>query len=193
MNTKKRFLITSLIIFLVSAFLITVSVSVNSSLPSSEIPEPDLTAHQIMDETINTLSKKYNINPCGIGMNGKFEYLEISFQVRHSFDKDELRDMLFDCADEFLKNINSNEKIRPHLKNYPFEYKNAGIVFFISDERGSDLFHPNICVAKTTSYGVAFLTDDPDIKYKYKERFQETHEEAIKLVNEYRAKKNSDK
>ncbi|NGX36948.1 MAG: hypothetical protein K1000chlam2_00094 [Chlamydiae bacterium] len=159
------------------------------SAMQSEIPEPDLTVHQIMDDTIEILQKKYNIHPCGIGMNGKFEYLEISFEVRRPLEKDEAREMLFDCADEFLKKINSNEKIRPYLKNYPFDLKNVGIVFFIKNIDRRDLFDPNISVSLTHHSGVVYFTNDPENTFRYKKTYKETHEEALKLVNEYRAKK----
>jgi len=90
--------------------------------------------------------------------------------------------MLIDCVEIFLNNINSNEAIRPHLKGYPFTYKNVGIVFYIADKSHEDLFHPNISVASCTSIGVYFRTNDPENIHRYKGRYKETHEEALELV-----------
>jgi len=159
----------------------------------TEISEPDATVHEIMDNTIATLAKKYNLNPCGIGMNGKFEYVEISFQTHRSMEKDEIRVILLDCTDVFLKNINSCEKIRPYLKDYPFTNKNAGIVLFIHDEKDYDVFHPQICCASSDRGEISYHTQSKDNLFRYKETYEETYEQALDIVKKQIAQKKPDK
>ena len=149
---------------------------------NNQLPEPDRIAHNIIDETIDILTKKHPIKPCGIGMNGKFEYLEISFQVSEILNKQKARAMLFDCKEIFLEKINNNEKIQPYLKSHPFTFENVGIVFYIGDEKNNDVFHPEISVARWSSNGVSFKTTDKENIYRFKEVYQETHEEALALV-----------
>jgi len=173
--------IIPLLIILLSGSLI-VHPFLNGSSHREQIPEPDKTALNIIDQTINILSPKYDMHPIGFGMNGKFEHLSIEFQIFRPLKKDEARAMLFDCIEIFLNNINSNETIRPHLKDYPFTYKNVGIVFYIADKNHEDLFHPNISVAACTSFGISFDTKDPENIHRYKGRYKETHEEALELV-----------
>ncbi|NGX26736.1 MAG: hypothetical protein K940chlam6_00661 [Chlamydiae bacterium] len=147
-----------------------------------EIPEPDATVHEIMDDTIATLTKKYNLHPCGIGMNGKFEYLEISFQIRKNLNRDEIRAILMDCGKEFLENINSCKMIRPFLKDYPFSSKNIGIVLFIRNETNNDIFHPEICCASIRRSVVSFHTKSEENQFRYKETYEESYEEALALL-----------
>ena len=141
---------------------------------NSQMPEPDRLIHEIIDDTINSITKKHNLKPCGIGMNGKFEYVEISFQTTEILNKQNARILLIDCVEEFLKHINSNEKIKPFLKSQPFTGENVGIVFYISDEKNNDIFHPEITVARWSSNGVSFKTVDKENIYQFKEVYQET-------------------
>ena len=156
--------------------------SLPNSLYSQFIPEPDQIALNQIKETSEKLKKTYNINPIGYGMDGKFEYLEISFEAFRNLPKKQARELLINCVEEFMNDINSNEKLRPHLKEYPFTLKNVGIVFYISDSTGKDFYDPNLCVAGCTKNGLRFKTNDPNQKYKYKETTEETHEEALDLV-----------
>lgn len=167
--------------FLFILFLLSIPFS-NYANSKIKIPEPDLSAHKIIDETIDEILKKYDLNPCGIGMNGKFEYLEISFQTRKILTRDEARVMLHDCVEIFLKKINSNEKIKPYLKKYPFDYENVGITLYIQDKKNGYIFHPDISVAKWNSRGLSFKTHDQNDIYGYREITEETHQEALDLI-----------
>jgi len=137
---------------------------------------------QVINKTADTIEKKYNITRTGYGVNGDIKFLEICFQIAHPMKKNEARKVLLDCQGIFLSNINSSEKLRPALKNYPFGNENAGIKFFFSTPSGGEIFHPNICVAAINKRGLYFRTDDPENEFRYKETYQETHEEAIAKV-----------
>lgn len=186
---KKVFCFFLLIAFLGFGFMVNNCLKVFGHGFKGEIPAPDQVALSIIDKTGNTLEKRYKMIPCGIGMREKFEFLEISFHIRRSILKEELRYMLIDSADEFLKNINSSEKIKPFLKNYPFAYKNVGIIFYIYDNAGYDLCHPNITIAEIVSGKLTFRTNDPENTNRYKETTKESIEEALQLINMQKAKK----
>jgi len=184
MASKIKKIVPLLIILLSGCFII--HPILNGSSNREQIPESDKIALNIIDQTINILSPKYDMDPIGFGMNGKFEHLSIEFQIFRPLKKDEARVMLMDCVEVFLNNINSNEAIRPHLKDYPFTYKNVGIVFYIRDKNHEKFFHPNISVARYSTGRVFFRTNDLEKKYQYKETYEETHEEALELVKKQR-------
>jgi len=195
MKNKALYLITAIIGFFpipinssfFSAFFEKLNFSHILFPDRNEIPESDQIALAVIDETAKILKKKYGINPCGIGMRGHFEELGIDFQVSKPLSKEQARVMLVDCIKIFLEKINSTEKIKPYLKNYPFNEQNISITFFIQDQDGRDLFDPQICIAKWTSFEVTFRTNDPENIYRYKTTEKETHEEALALVEQHKA------
>lgn len=181
----------NLLIFL---FLLKISFLFSNQLnnkykDANKISEADKTAMHIIDETSKSLSIKYNLHACGFGMDEDkgLDYLEITFEVFRPLKIEKARSMLIDCLQVFLKNINNNEKIRPYLKTYPFTFKNVGIIFYISDTNHKDLVHPNICVAAARSSGIYYRTQDPENTNRYKEKYEETHEEALELVRKFQA------
>jgi len=175
-------ILSPILIFSISLLLI------SHTFQNKKNPEPTKAAMEIISETSNLLASKYNMIPCGNGINmdEKIEYLSIEFHVFRPLTKDKARAMLFDCIDAFLENINSNESIKSHLNNYPFIQKNVGVVFYITEKNYKYLYPPHICVAQCSPSGVYFMTNDPENKFQYKETYEETHEEALALVKKYR-------
>jgi len=152
------------------------------------IPEPDLIAMEVIEETSKNLEKKYGLRPAGFGMDGKFEYLEITFEINRPLSKKEAREIVLLSTNEFLKIINAKKELKKYLKNHPFDYKNAGIVIHIRGVKNEELFDPNLCLASSTKSGVRFYTNDPKDSFKYKEKIIETHEEALKLLQNQKIK-----
>jgi hypothetical protein len=150
------------------------------------IPKSDAIVHEIMDETFELLGKKYKINPAGMGINGHFEYLELTFQLFDVLTQDQLREMLFDCSEVFLEKINSNEKVKPFLKDVPFTQKNIGIVFFIRDENNQDVSDPNFCCVSVRRGDFQFSTKTRENRYQYKNSIEETYEQAFSKIAQSR-------
>jgi len=149
---------------------------------SDDLAKEDRIVFDVINETADLIEKKYDASRCGIGMSGHFKYLEISFQVSKRLNRDEARALLVDCVEEFQNRINSNEKLRPYLKVYPFSYENIGITVFINSSDKKELFHPDIGIAAATSFDFCYKTVDPENTCQFKEIHRETHEEAIAKV-----------
>ncbi|NGX48167.1 MAG: hypothetical protein K1000chlam3_01557 [Chlamydiae bacterium] len=176
--------------YLKHLLLITISLFLLSFVPTpfynksevKNIPEPDLIAFKVIDQTSELLKEKYGLHPFGHGMKDKFEYLEIIFNIARPLSKEEAREILIDSTYIFLEKINTNKELKKYLKEYPFTFKNAGITLHIYGHEKEELFHPNICTAACTASGLRFYTNDPDDSFKFKETTEETHEEALDLV-----------
>ncbi len=138
--------------------------------------DPVQIALEQIQSTSSKLQQVHQIIPIGEGMRGKFLGLDISFQIRRQMSKEEARRLLLICAQEFMDDINSNEELRPYLKEYPFTFANVGIRFYLRDSNGRDLYHHDICVAACTSDGLYFSAKDPEVKYNYTETSEETNE-----------------
>jgi hypothetical protein len=143
------------------------------------IPKSDAIVHEIMDDTFKVLQKKHKLSPAGIGINGKFEYLELSFELFEILTQNQLREMLFDCSQVFLEKINSSEKVKPYLKNVPFTEKNIGIVFYISNRDNKDVKDPDFCCAAIDRGRFEYRTISDENPYRYKNKINETYEEGL--------------
>ncbi|NGX48168.1 MAG: hypothetical protein K1000chlam3_01558 [Chlamydiae bacterium] len=171
---------------IITFFLVFCGEILKASHEQINMPEEDRIVHEIIDSTIESIRKKYNLHPCGIGLEGKFEYLEISFETSELLEKDKARMILIDCTNEFLEKINTH-KIEKFLKPYPFVYKNVGIVLYILDENRKEPLHPKISLASTYKGKILYRTVNPENTFRFKETYEESYEEALALL-----KKNKD-
>ncbi len=184
---KKNQFILFLFVFLIS------SIEKHSAFSNEiQMPQEDQKVHEIIDSTIQSIKNNYNLLPCGMGIEGKFNYLEISFETNKLLEKDDARQILTECVEEFLKKINTNE-IRNYLKPYPFTHENVGIIIYINDENRSEPLHPKIALASASKGRIIYRTIDPKNTFSFKEKYEETYEQALDLVKKQLAQKTSDK
>ena len=116
---------------------------------------------------------------------GNIKEFSLSFVTQNPYTKHQLRELLIKSAHELLNAINNNEKVRPHLEKYPFTEANVGIEIFNREKDGRSLVDPHITVAEI-SYGIlTYASRDPDNKFRYKNEYSETLEEALKLVQSH--------
>ena len=53
------------------------------------------------------------------------QMMMMGFDFYQGLDIPEARKLLVDAVDEYLAEINANDKVRPYLHNYPFTYQNT--------------------------------------------------------------------
>ncbi|MFA6118869.1 MAG: hypothetical protein WC688_03025 [Parachlamydiales bacterium] len=84
---------------------------------------------KLLLKTTNQLEKEKQVKFSGFGgsSDNGLTMLSLSFETDKDYDIQTGRELIVYCAEEFLKNINSDEKIRPYLKNYPFVSKNIEV------------------------------------------------------------------
>ncbi|MCW3109843.1 MAG: hypothetical protein JWQ09_4349 [Segetibacter sp.] len=114
---------------------------------------------------------------------GIVKLLGLDFQMVGPLQKEEIRKLLIQLAQEFLIYVNSNEAIKPYLEHYPFEIKDIDIILFFIDSQGKELEDPKIGIAEISggelSYETITTTDNiPSIK----QRLKESYEEALKAT-----------
>lgn len=141
---------------------------------------------KITEEVKTKLSKRYNMQLIGItgGMTDCVNELGLSFQIRGPIAKDILRKMLVDCVQEFLAPINADEKLRPFLKNYPITPKEIMIEIYIVNDRGGNVYDPEISVAVAKRGRLRYHTEDENDRFSYKKVTEEDYEIARKIVQE---------
>lgn len=141
-------------------------------------------AREIRAKVGEKLAKKHQMDLIGVGggMMGSVYMLGLSFQIHHPMERNEARARIVDCVEELLAAVNSNEEIRPFLKDYPFTTKNIQLIIFSDYSDGKSVYDPYICVASVyISDTISFSTREPNEK-AYKNRYKEPYSEALAML-----------
>ena len=181
----KAIMIVTCLCISISAFML--YIFINHSSSQKYIPaEYVVIVDQITADVAAKLANRYNMRVIGIGggLAGGVNRLGLSFQIRGPLSKEQLRAIVVDCVEEFLLPINTNERLRPSLKNYPFTANEIEIKIFIVDKSGRRVHDPEIMIAKEFQGTVEYLTVDKDAKFGYKSSTEEDYEEALKIVRD---------
>ena len=175
-----------LVIFIL-AFFGMVSLQVLSG-DNSVNDDPVTLERQLLARSSARLSLIYNFRCIGIGesVDGKIRMLGLSFECHRQLEKAEARRLLLTCVEDFLKDINSDDKLRPHLRNIPFTDKDIRFSIHFSYPDGNDVHTPLICSAFVSRGTVFFSTLDPHDPYKFYNE-NETFEEAVRIVESEKA------
>jgi hypothetical protein len=108
----------------------------------------------------------------------------LEFDSRQRLSKQQIRKLLIEFSKELLHNINTNEEIQPYLTKIPFTLENIQIIIYNHDEQGDWIYDPEIGVGRVHRGLISYSTNDPDNEFGYKNNFEETYEEALKLIQE---------
>ena len=142
-------------------------------------------AREIRAKVGNNLSKKHQMDLIGEGggMMGSVYMIGLNFQIRHPLDRKEARERIVDCVEELLAAVNSNEEIRPFLKNYPFTPKNVQVAIFSVTKDGQDVYDPYIAVVSVDERDyITFRTEEPNNPSSYKNKYKEPYSEALAML-----------
>lgn len=148
-------------------------------------PQEDILSDRRIIKTGKRLEQKYNMSISSIGGATKegLWLLTVTFNRRgEPMTIEEGRRVIIDCIQEYLKDINNDEKLRPYLKVYPFTIDNLDVAIINSAKDGSLVFDPILELITSRQEKIIYRTRDPADKYKYKYTFEETYEEALGIV-----------
>jgi hypothetical protein len=92
------------------------------------------------------------------------------------------RELLVNVVEEYLSEINADERIRPYLHNYPFTDKNLEIEIVFRNPDGSKVASGKINVASADEGKIFYYVDYPE-KHTLKILYEETYEQAIQAIS----------
>jgi hypothetical protein len=182
MNAKKKYTkFLYLLLFCINFLYPNLNAMVMKN--NNESPDYAVLSNEIQGNVAKKLAKKYNMHIFGLGsgLADRVNLLGLSFNLLGPLPKDQLREILVDCVEEYLTSINSNEAIRLFLKNYPFTPNEIEIELFLKDKKGYTILYPNISVATSKGGYLRYHMSDDSIG-PYKSSEKETYEEALKIV-----------
>lgn len=141
--------------------------------------------NSILGKTAEMIKKKYNIKPSGEGSampEGIIEGLTLTFDTKDKLSKEQLRKLLIECAKELVMQVKMNSGIEPFLANPPFNIQNVQIIIYNHDKDGRGLHDPAISTAEISRGVLTYRTMDPNDRFRFKNQFQETYNEAMRIL-----------
>lgn len=140
-------------------------------------------ADQITAKTAKKLKLEKDLHLIGTG-GGMLDHIRtmgMSFEYFHEITIEEGRELLVYCVQTYLAEINSNERIRPSLEHYPFDYKDVDIRIFVRQPDRDQVPLGSIAVVASIKGKLDYDVREPSPKI-LKEIHRETYDEAVKLL-----------
>lgn len=166
------------LIFLISIFILS-GCGIDSRFEPSEKVK---IASEVRSQAAKKLEDEMGLIPFGFGgqMMDQIKMLALVFQYRHAIDIKEGRRILIQAANKFIAEINSNEKVRQYLSNYPFEPKNIQIKIFLKKPDGSSVDRGELALIILRDGALQFKFDDSDDSFF--RTYEESYEEALEKL-----------
>ena len=130
------------------------------------------------------LCKRHKMWQIGTGLgtpNGVIHMLGASFQRDNIESLDQARAILVDAGNEFLKAVNSNKIIKPHLVKDPFTIENIEVRLFLYDQKPDDN-NNQLRVVSIIDGKLGFYYENINDRKGYSKEVHETYEEAVKKL-----------
>jgi hypothetical protein len=114
-----------LIIFLITTLLTTSPIDSKESKSCDYLKYVD----EIIEDFAKDMKNKYGLHCCGSGgsMPTDVEEIEAMFISYSHMTVEEARKVEINAVQDLIRRINSHEKIRPYLKEYPFHQGRVGV------------------------------------------------------------------
>jgi hypothetical protein len=142
-------------------------------------------ADQITLKTAKQLQQEDNLALVGTGgqMMHDIQMMAMSFYLYHEVDLNEARALLIHAVNQYLLAINSDEKIRPYLHEYPFTAKNLEVRIWAFNADGSEVPLDKIYYLCAIGGIFKYYLNEPET-FSRKLIHKETFEEAVEKMND---------
>lgn len=174
-------IILSVILFIFTGFMM------SNNKQDHNMSKGEQLVNNILAKTAKIIEKKYNIKPSGTGAampGGPIQELTLCFNTRSPNTKEQLRYLLIKSAHELQKQVIENKDIQEFLKERPFKISNIQIIIYNCDKNGREIYDPAISTAEISHDRLNYNTIDPNDSFKYKSEYEESYQDALKLLQD---------
>lgn len=151
------------------------------------LSDEDKMLYHFINHQGKILGNKYRMKQSSNGLGGmdKVWLMSISFdRCGDPLDEKEARSLVIQCVDDFLVAVNSNEQLRPFLRDYPFTAKNLSLDIFNFNKDQSLHIFPSIAIVSNSEGKIGFFTKEASDVYGYYTKKYETYDEAVAILKE---------
>ncbi len=136
-------------------------------------------ANKVVSETAFQLQRDMNLIPFGTGRQicDQIQMLSLTFIYYKETEVSEARELVMEAFKVMAHLINSNEKIRSYLCEYPFD-RNLEISIFFKKANGHDRDFGKLSICSIKKGEIEYTIQNS--KYNYKTVLTETYEDAEK-------------
>ena len=143
-------------------------------------------ANKVRSEAAKKIQNELGLIPCGFGggMMHKIRNLHLAFFYYEPLDLKDSRKMLIQAVNIFLNEINSNEKIRPYLCEYPFLPKDISLIIVLKKPDGNKVDQGDFAILVFRDGIAQYKFHDPDSDSEYPPfiAYEESYEEAVEKL-----------
>lgn len=155
------------------------STATHSYKPSPYVTDTDAVTARVVKKINEETGLK--LMGTGGGMIGQINRMGMSFAHYGDLSVEKGRELLVYCIEEYLAAINAEEKIRPHLRHYPFTPLDLEMRIFIYQKDGQEPPTDSLSIVSGIYGRVSYKVSQPFPKIT-KKIHQEPYEEAKELV-----------
>ncbi len=142
----------------------------------------DIVTDKLIKRVGERLCEKHGMYMAGTGggaPKGKLDHITVMLGRNGGpISKEQCREIMVDCIQTYLNEINSNEEIRPFLITYPYTFANVDITIINFYPDGKKVLDPNISTIGTNKKGITYAISATRLG-PYKSEVIEPYEEAL--------------
>lgn len=142
-------------------------------------------AHDVM-YSYSSKMRKLGFSPelSGGAMIDDIQKINLGYITNKNLNLEQARLTYIERAEDLLAQVNSNEEIRPYLRNYPFQSKNIFLSIVFEKPNGDYVDPPNIAyIFNTTKGNVIYYIYDMQ-KEQIECIYEESYDEALRIYRE---------
>ncbi|MEI6241850.1 MAG: hypothetical protein WCP39_00400 [Chlamydiota bacterium] len=149
-------------------------------------------ANEIIRVFVNEIEKEYGFTCIGSGggMAHDVEEISVKFMAYQRASIEQAREYEVNAIQKLLKIINSHDKIRPFLREYPFKANMLRVSISFGKKDNSPLTDGSVVFVFQARDKIYYNKAEP-VTESLLDLYEEPYEEAVKIVKENLPKKDS--
>ncbi len=140
--------------------------------------------NNLLNRVERNLCNRYNMSCVGSGgaMMYEVEDLSLMFSINRPLDRNQIRRIVVDSAELFLRSINNDQSIKKFLRKYPFTIDDICLSILMNNYDGTSMYHPDLNSVGLVKGNIRYHTIENNDSWNYKQTIVESFDEAKQIL-----------